>query len=149
MQAASIGPPVPGGHDERVVEVCRDLDIPLQPVGSQGCQVSEGGVRWGAASAADGRRAGCVCTRATARAPSPGHLPHPPTHANARLPAAPAGWPWPLQRRAWEYDEMRDTVDYDLVVVMDQYDRQEVVREVRRPAAGWAGRAAAVAPGGD
>lgn len=55
----------------------------------------------------------------------------------------------PLQRRAWEYDEMRDTVDYDLVVVMDQYDRQEVVREVRRPAGGWAGRAAAVAPGGD
>jgi hypothetical protein len=35
-----------------------------------------------------------------------------------------------LQRRPWEFDEMRDTVDYDLIVVMDRYDRQEVEREV-------------------
>lgn len=36
-----------------------------------------------------------------------------------------------LQRRAVEFDEMRDTVNYDLIVVMDGYDRAEVVREVR------------------
>jgi hypothetical protein len=28
---------------------------------------------------------------------------------------------------------MRDTVDYDLIVVMDRYDRQEVEREVGGP----------------
>ena len=38
-----------------------------------------------------------------------------------------------LQRRPWEFDEMRDTVDYDLIVVMDRYDRQEVEREVGGP----------------
>lgn len=27
---------------------------------------------------------------------------------------------------------MRDTVNYDLIIVMDAYDRAEVVREVRR-----------------
>lgn len=35
-----------------------------------------------------------------------------------------------FQRRAVEFDEMRDTVNYDLIVVMDAYDRAEVVREV-------------------
>lgn len=49
------------------------------------------------------------------------------------LPAPPSPLPLP-QRRAWEFDEMRDTVDYDLIVVMDRYDRQEVVREVSSPA---------------
>lgn len=33
VHAASIGPPVAGGHDERVAQIAREMGIPLQPVG--------------------------------------------------------------------------------------------------------------------
>ena len=32
VHVASIGPPAPGGHDERVVHVAREMDISLPPV---------------------------------------------------------------------------------------------------------------------
>ncbi|KAL4431051.1 hypothetical protein ABPG75_006307 [Micractinium tetrahymenae] len=64
VTAASIGPPAPGAHDERVAAVAREMDIELPP------------------------------------------------------------------RRAREFDEMRDTPAYDLILVLDRYDEQEVVREV-------------------
>lgn len=35
-----------------------------------------------------------------------------------------------LQRRAREFDEMRDTPAFDLILVMDSYDEHEVLREV-------------------
>lgn len=35
VHSASIGPPVAGGHDERVVQMAREMGIPLQPVGGQ------------------------------------------------------------------------------------------------------------------
>ena len=35
VHSASIGPPVAGGHDERVVQIAREMGIPLQPVGGQ------------------------------------------------------------------------------------------------------------------
>ena len=60
--------------------------------------------------------------------------------------ARPLPLPPPLQRRAREFDEMRDTPAYDLIVVMDRYDRAEVVREVRQTArrraagVGWGSR---------
>lgn len=113
VQAASIGPPVTGGHDERVVQVAREMDIPLQPVRRHvGTFLSC--FFWSR------RRLGNVCLvfdLSTAAAP--------------RAHPSPAPSPDAPQRAAWEFDEMRDTVDFDLVLVLDRYDQAEVVREVR------------------
>lgn len=170
VAAASIGPPTPGGHDERVVVVAREMDIALQPVrqysGSSLVPVLQADAHvahyncllGGHDDCRSQRCFGVVALRSmrpflkaivAASATRPGGQ-------NARRALRPPhrlhACCW-LQRRPREFDEMRDTPAYDLILVMDRCDEREVLREVRRHArpcdagrrhsAGGAGRGAA------